>query len=65
MWKLLAKSAVAKRNKPRARQKETFPVVNVTDGGGEVAQQLRAFPTLPEDPSSVPNTHILGYSCHL
>lgn len=35
---------------------------NVVKGSGKMAQELRAFPALPEDWSLVPRTHVLGDS---
>ena len=30
---------------------------------GEMAQWLRALTVLPEDPSSIPSTHMAAYNC--
>jgi hypothetical protein len=30
---------------------------------GEIAQKLRALTALPEDPGSVPSTHIAAHNC--
>jgi hypothetical protein len=28
-----------------------------------MAQQLKALAALPEDPDSIPSTHVAGYNC--
>ena len=39
------------------------PLRKLVSGAGEVAQQLRALASLPEDPGSVPSTHMAAHNC--
>ena len=32
-------------------------------GAGEMAQRLRALTALPEDPGSIPSTHMAAHNC--
>jgi hypothetical protein len=36
---------------------------NTSMEAGEMAQRLRALVVLPEDPGSIPSTHMAAHSC--
>jgi hypothetical protein len=36
--------------------------INIYSGAGEIAQQLETLTVLPEDPGSIPSTHIATHN---
>lgn len=42
----------------KTRERE---IENIGVGAGEMSQRLRALPTVPEDPGTIPSTHTAAY----
>ena len=50
-------------NRNRYRKLPIFVTKKFPDADGEVAQQLRALATLPEDLGSILSTHVVAHNC--